>query len=189
MISIVFLSNLHSTEALRLLESVQLILQPAKVAQPLFWGGNFNLPKCWLAQPLFRGCNFNLPKCGQMHSHSSEVFLGCNYNLPKYCQLHSHSSEVFSAVITTCRDIGQLHSHSPLAHQSHCWPTGYYLNLPCQPTHYPINPTVGRPISPPIPLLADWLLLEFAMSADPLAHQSHCWLTGGHFNLPCRLTH
>ena len=175
-ISIVFLSNLHSTEALRLLEVVQLILQPAKVAQPLFQSWNFNLPKCWsVSQPLFWGGNFNLLKCWsvawplfwgwnynllkycQLHSHSSKVFLSCNYNLLKYCQLHSHSSEVFLSCnynLPKCWSIAQPLPISP-------------------PTHYRL--TGGH--------------LNFVLLANPLAHQSHCWLTGGHLNLPCWPTH
>ena len=133
-ISIVFLSNLHNTEALRLLEGVQLILQPVKVAQPLFWGWDFNLLKCWsVAQSLFPGGNFNLLKCWSV---AQPLFWGCNYNLLKYSQLHSHSSKAVisicwnvgqlhshssEAAITTCWNVGQLHSHSPLAHQPHCW--------------------------------------------------------------------
>ena len=67
-----------------------------------------------VTQPLSRGCNYNLPKYCQLHSHSAEVFLGCNYNLPK------------------CWSIAQP---LPISLPPHCWPTGYYLILPCRPTH------------------------------------------------------
>ena len=123
-ISIEFLLNLHGTEALRLLEGVQPILQPAKML------ASYTATLLSFFSAAFTTCH----NVGQLHSHSSEFFsrlhlqpakmlVGYTATLLSFfpavfttCQnvgwLHSHSSEFFPAVFTACQNTAWLHSHS-----------------------------------------------------------------------------
>ena len=125
---------------------------------------------------------------------SAEMLVSCTATLPRFfsavittCQnIVSYTATLprfFLAVITTCQNVGQLHSHSPLAH--HPTVSRLVVTWTCPVGQLVITWTfpVGQPITPSIPLSANWSLLELAMSAAPLAHQPHSWPTGSHLNL------
>ena len=121
------------------------------VAQPPLRGGNYNLLKyCQLYSHSSKAVISICWNVDQMHSHPSEdEITTCQHA----GQLHSHSPlahhpTVGQLVITWTCPVGHPISPptplvvtwtwllaNPLAHQSHCWPTGNYLNLPCWLTH------------------------------------------------------
>ena len=151
------------------------------VAQPLFQGGNYNLPKYYQLHSHSSKAVISIcQNVGQLHSHwklqpakilsvTQPLFRGCNFNLPKCWWV---TQPLFRGGITTYRNIISYTATLPRrSFQSAEMLVSYTATL----LHHP---TVGRLVITLTPLSAAWSSL-----------QPHCRPPGHHSNISCRPPH